>query len=448
MDKRKSWAARYGIYLILFAGFLVRVWVIAQGTQIVHGRDDGEYFDLARTLVADISRYSDTFRPPVYPTFIATLWTLGGATWFPVGWVQALLDTATIALVYGLSRTLFHRTRVALLAALLCAFYPEWIALDRLYYSESLFIFLSTLAFGFLVQARRHFSFAVLFAAGVLMALAALTREVIGVFALSVTPVWLWLTARTLIRPSWFAPLVFLMGALGVIAPWVWRNYQLEQRFILISTSSEFSLVMHNARAVRTALGRTSERARTMINSTDLVRLDYFKKLRALDLARRAGYSLQRAIALISIAPRAWFQTKLIATSHVLRAPRLPQYVARLVDPRFKPSFRTFIQVYFVILVTLGLVGLVYASSDSAKVLFILYIAYTLALFFVTHLQYRYRLPLLTILVPYAALGLNVVAQSAWVVFTKHRMVLSRRSLVAACMTMVVLLSQRGILWR
>lgn len=112
----KGWAARYGLYLILLVGFLLRVAVIAPDTAISTARDDSEYFTLAQNMFADPAHYSNTFRPPLYPAFVALVWKFGGTAWFPIGWMQGLLGTATIALIYGIRRALFRQRRTAVLA--------------------------------------------------------------------------------------------------------------------------------------------------------------------------------------------------------------------------------------------------------------------------------------------------------------------------------------------
>jgi 4-amino-4-deoxy-L-arabinose transferase-like glycosyltransferase len=217
----KSIPDRYGIYGILIVGFLLRVWIIAQGTQVSSKNDDGEYFALAKQIFTNFNNYNRLFRPPLYPGLISLVWTVGGASWFPVGWIQALLDTTSIALIYGLGRTLFRRTKIAQLAALLYAIYPEWVSMVRLYYAETLFLFLSLFSVWLLLRAAttKTVSWGVWLVAGFAMALAALTREVMAGIALIVVPLWMVLIWRHSARIRWFAPLIFLSGVLLALAP-------------------------------------------------------------------------------------------------------------------------------------------------------------------------------------------------------------------------------------
>ena len=63
-------------------------------------------------------------------------------------------------------------------------------------------------------------------------------------------------------------------------------------------------------------------------------------------------------------------------------------------------------------LMLLAVLGM-FASRDNApKLLFVLFVLYTLAVSFLTHYQGRFRVPVIALALPYAAFGLYAIANA------------------------------------
>ncbi len=183
---------------------------------------------------------SDTYHPPGYYYFLASVYAVAGHRYVAVRMVQAVLDTITCLLVYLLGKRLFGEA-TGLLAAALAAVYPPLIFYTGVLLTESLTTFLLTGATWMLVrsvgadwrrgQIRR-------LVGGLLLGLAIITRSVL-LITVPLVLFWLfviaegWLGWSTVIRRALFVlvPIVLL------IAPITIRNYQIHSKLILISTN-------------------------------------------------------------------------------------------------------------------------------------------------------------------------------------------------------------------
>jgi 4-amino-4-deoxy-L-arabinose transferase-like glycosyltransferase len=162
-------------------------------------------------------------RTPLYPTFLAPVLALAGDAGRAVPLAQALLDTGTVALVYGLGRQLAG-PRSGWIAALLYAVNPISFLLVGEALTEVLLAFLLALTFLLFVaalQAGRK-GYGLLILTGLASGLAILCKP--NVLAL---PIILALGIAVWRRPSWrtVREMGLLAGtALLVLLPWLVRN--------------------------------------------------------------------------------------------------------------------------------------------------------------------------------------------------------------------------------
>lgn len=403
--------ATYGILFILLFGFLLRVFFLLQGFTLPLDRDQLDYFTLAHSLQNDLLHYSEIFRPPLYPAFLAVLFQFSGDSRFGVGLTQALLDTCNIALIFAITRALFHKPRVSVFAALLYTLYPEAIELARLLLTETLYTFLSLLGIWVLIRRRDAPADARLVFVGICFGLAALTREIMGYFALAVMPIWFWLTALPRWRHALAQTLFFLCGLFVIMAPWVIRNWQIEQRFVLVSTSGEYNLVKDNFLLIENLDEADFERAQQQAGEIRLPRsFDEIKKLIGRQPpSQRSGYAARVALQIFALDPLRWLIGKTgsvasVFSPSVRRTPftqydTLPAPVHQLLKP--------LASAYIIAMLLLGTFGFFFAPGKAPKLLFALVIVYSIVIFLLTHFQIRYRIPLASILIPYAAFAVS-----------------------------------------
>lgn len=443
MSARSPSRLYFFLILILLLAFALRVALVIQGKDLPIKWDERAYARRGHELFQNVSAYDDVIRPPVYPFFLAIVFNLIGSTRFIVGIAQALVSTFLVATIFTLARILFARREIALLAALIAALYLEFITLARILMTETLFMTLSVLGMTILFHAwKTHSSRASsrqhaweFFPAGIVLALAALTRELLSYFVVLVLPVWLLLVSYKTPRGLAlnFAALAF--GLALVLAPWVIRNYALEERFILSTTHSEIDLLRDNWRVELVAQGLPlKNRDGTMAQRVR-------KALRNVPPDQRSAFVLTRAAETMWLFPRAWIGDKFSRLKSFWRPFALEARVVRLEDiPKvWRNLLQQVVSYSAVILLLLGTLGIIVARDDAPKLLIALYILYSLVIFLMTHYLPRFRLPLLVLLIPYAAFALVQIFEwlraphkRAWLAqkFARHRVRALAASLV------------------
>jgi 4-amino-4-deoxy-L-arabinose transferase-like glycosyltransferase len=174
-------------------------------------------------------RTSLLFYPPLYPYLIGAAHALGGGL-AAVKAVQALLGALLVPAVAHVGRRSFG-PGVGLAAAAFTAFYPDLVWYSAHFWSEPLFLALLWWGLERSLAADEGGSGAAA-ASGLLLGLAALTREV-PLYFLPVLAAWMLgrRDGRSLLRA---AALVATMAA--VVAPWTLRNWVRFGAFVPVST--------------------------------------------------------------------------------------------------------------------------------------------------------------------------------------------------------------------
>jgi 4-amino-4-deoxy-L-arabinose transferase-like glycosyltransferase len=180
------------------------------------------------------------FRPPGYPFLLGGLYAVVGDHPDAARVLGALLGVLAVILLAYLGRAVWT-PRIGLLAGGLAAIYLPLIALNATLLSESLFI---PVEVGFvlcLVACTRHrdqLRWPIL--AGVLCALAALTRAVADVWLVPALVVML--GAGITARMRWRSAVAAVVAFALVLAPWTIRNLTVFHTVVPISTEDGFTL--------------------------------------------------------------------------------------------------------------------------------------------------------------------------------------------------------------
>jgi 4-amino-4-deoxy-L-arabinose transferase-like glycosyltransferase len=172
--------------------------------------------------------------PPVYPLFLAAVYGVFGPSAGAARTALAVVDAASVGLVFLLARRLFG-ARTAVLAGLGAAFLPYSIVQIVYGGSDTLFLFLhtaflATFAHAWLSGRRGAFA-----AAGALLGLATLCRAV---------PLLLPALLAALILAAGRAPwrqravraALVAVSFAAVVSPWIVRNYLVFDRFVPVQT--------------------------------------------------------------------------------------------------------------------------------------------------------------------------------------------------------------------
>jgi 4-amino-4-deoxy-L-arabinose transferase-like glycosyltransferase len=157
-----------------------------------------------------------------------------GHSFAAVRLAQAVLDSVTVLIVYGIARQIFG-ARVALLAGLGTALYPLLIYETGLLIAETLSYTLQFAAVWCLIRMVDDDRYRLALAAGLLMGLTILTRPTATLWV----PLILgWVLLFRLIRHRGVKLAAIMLGLGTVFAPWIVRNYTDLNAFILISSLS------------------------------------------------------------------------------------------------------------------------------------------------------------------------------------------------------------------
>jgi 4-amino-4-deoxy-L-arabinose transferase-like glycosyltransferase len=256
-------------FFIFIVALLIRLVPVLLGRNLGIGLDDMFQYDmLARSIVAgdgyrwysqddlylvqnyipfDISTVDydprgvvTSFRPPLYPAFLAIIYFFTGITperFFIARLVQAILNALLVPMTYLIARRVFpNHIRAAKWSAWAVAVYPMMVIYPLSLATENLF-FVLVMAFVLsLLKAAEEKRLRWFILSGVLLGLSALTRSVILPLSI-IAALWAWLALK-----NFKGAAALLLTALLVCLPWVARNSALHGRLVGIETSLGYNL--------------------------------------------------------------------------------------------------------------------------------------------------------------------------------------------------------------
>ncbi len=400
----RSYALALAVIVALAVSLRVWFWSWQAPAGAVQPGDPEEYYRAALHLLQ--GGYHDTgkwLRPPLYPAFLALMFALAGVDvrWALLG--QAIVSGVGVLAFAWLGRRLFASRAVGALSAALAAVFVPFASFGSVLFAEALFVALIvlflTLMDGAIVTGRWRPAFF----AGLLLALAALTRAVALWFIPIAALLVLALPRRSpcaRLADRLAPPLALLLGAALVIGPWALRNYLVHERLILSDTNggismwfgmvrsdeeqrasaevifSQPNLADRQALAVRLTLDRIREDPRFFLN-----RMRY--KVASLFLLQSRSFAVGDVV---TISPR----DEQIALS----AGENPRPLSVLAD------------VQYVLLMLGGIAGLCFAPSWRRAAPAVAWFAFGVLLAALTVAHHRLRLPLVAACVPFCAYAL------------------------------------------
>ena len=231
--------ARRTFVAILAIALVVRL-IAATTVDQIDGPDAQRYHLGAIEMLAGVG-FRSTEAGPLYSAFLAVVyWLFGIGNVAAVQVAQAILGTASVALMAGIGHRLFD-VRSGLTAAGFAALYPpfiKWLPMEgsALYATENLFLFFLLLWIWLFVRRDpRRKRDAVL--AGVALGLAALTRPTPLLIPVALA---MWgVACRPRAASKWCRDAALLaVGMAAVVLPWTLRNYQVYERIVPIAPTS------------------------------------------------------------------------------------------------------------------------------------------------------------------------------------------------------------------
>ena len=249
---------RYDLLAVLTLAAAVRFLLLLLWSPELSG-DALDYDRLARALIegrgyVNAQGEPTSFRPPLYPAFVAAGYALSGGAVQAVRFLQATLDLGTVALTYLIGRRLFGRGQ-GLLAALLLSLNLGTVAATGQLLSETLFTFLLMATVAVTVrwlwamrEGRVQAVVALGIGTGLLLGACTLTRGIFLLYTVPLTVVAIWTrwvgkpasdwvpSAPALRKATLGAILVVPLTFVLVLAPWTLRNYRVHGAFVPVTT--------------------------------------------------------------------------------------------------------------------------------------------------------------------------------------------------------------------
>jgi hypothetical protein len=432
------------------------------------GGDEQEYLAVALTLLQE-RRYTELLfmRPPLYPIFLAASIYAVDSLVQNLRLVQALVSTATIPLVYLLTRELTllfqsavrspqssaqgsHQAaigyrlsaigyRAPLLAALLTAFSYTLAVNATELLSETLFLFSLTATLWVIVRAGRLGGRQRIALAGLALGASSLIRSV-ALPLLPLAAIWIAANApcsmqHAVHRKAWVRTALqhfcMLTSAFCILVlPWTARNYVTYGGVILIDTTGAENLWLDNDPA-----GREAVKAQLFALGEDR-------------LARQQLAS-QRGVEAITADP-ARFLAKMGNELKLLFALEYADDMrarpAIWVPPAEVAARLVLGDGLWLVILLVGSYGLASAAlaggplGRAALLLFLPWCAYIALTSLIFHVELRYRLPVFPALLPFTALVL-AKAHNPFADYTDTaRFAVRRRAIIAALLPALCLL--------
>jgi len=184
--------------------------------------------------------------PIGYPAFLSLLFMITGPSAVVAKLANAVLSVLCVALTYFLALRIFNH-RIAVLSAFLLAMFPGMIVYSSLVSTDLLFMTLTTLCFtmslgGLHLSQTKRFRGALV--TGTVNGALCLVRAT----GLSLLPIWVvirWLANRET-SSIWRWLLGASLGTVVVVFPWTLRNYIYFGKFIPVSTNGGLNFWMGN----------------------------------------------------------------------------------------------------------------------------------------------------------------------------------------------------------
>lgn len=213
--------------------------------------DEREYDQLAQRL-ATTGEFAfepggalTSLRPPLYPAFVASVYAVAGVgNYAAVRLAQAVISLLTAGVLFALGRTVADRRTANWLVGIYC-FYPSLLGYTNLLLTETLFTFLLTAAIYCCVRVLNRGSIIWAVATGLVLGLATLTRSILWL-----APPFLAVFLVAALRIPWTNRVcgvtALLCSFAAVIAPWSIRNTHLQQTFTVVDVMGGRNFMMGN----------------------------------------------------------------------------------------------------------------------------------------------------------------------------------------------------------
>ncbi len=235
------------IYLAVFlAAFVLRLGLLLgyKGMAETYEKFDAQAYEAVAVNLAQGNGFIEgpgkptDGRPPVYPLFLAAVYSVTDHSQFVFRLLQCLVDSGSAVLLMLIAGLIFTPA-IAILSGALAAAYPPFILYSNMKMTECLFIFIFLWECYYLTRAfkdRDNKSFAY---SGVFHGVSVLVRAPTLVFPLFLLPVILFTGLRKQLFKGF---MLYMVISSAIISVWTVRNYYALNDFLAVNTGSGWLL--------------------------------------------------------------------------------------------------------------------------------------------------------------------------------------------------------------
>jgi 4-amino-4-deoxy-L-arabinose transferase-like glycosyltransferase len=229
LDEKKILFYIFGISLVIRLLFIIIF-------PIKPHSDAANYNNLAIGLIEGTGYAGGigSYLPPGQSFFLAAIYFIFGYNPQIACIIQALISSLTCIIIYYIGKSILNK-KIGIISGLIAALYPTLIVFSGLLFSETLFIFLFSLLTLSLLRIYEERSAKNILIAGVSLGLATLVRPAI-IGLLPFILIWMLLSSPD-IKKNLIKFTVIILIAVVIISPWIIRNYNVHNEFVLVSTN-------------------------------------------------------------------------------------------------------------------------------------------------------------------------------------------------------------------
>ena len=327
-------------------------------------------------------------QPPLYPVFMAGVYSVTGHSEFALRLLQCLIGSGSAVLLMLIAGLMFSPA-VAVVSGVLVAAYPPFILYSNMKMTECLFMFLFLLECYYLTRAFKERRGKDVAYAGVLHGISVLVRAATLVFPLFLLPAILFVR-RSKGMVKGFVLYVAISSA--IISVWTVRNYYALNEFLVVSAGSG-SLLWY---AVQDDVWHGDE-----IVVPDPMR--EYPELKDLPYVKQESAIRERVIK-HALADPVWYMGKM--AKNFFRLWTLPS--GKVMLAKVSPAMASLYQAAYYVLLAITFCGLFYVSGSNfaAALPSFMYLLYASVMHSVVIAATRYRLPYDQLFLMFSAGGL------------------------------------------
>lgn len=401
----------HGLHLtfVLFLALAIRLFYIFQVRNDVlstHLVIDAQFYDqwAQRILRGELWGRTVFYQDPLYAYFLAVVYKIFGHQFTAVRIVQAVIDTATVAVIYQSTRRLFD-SLTALVAAAILAVMSPLVYYVALLDKTTVSVFLAAAALALLAEAIAKARASLYGLSGFVFGIAALSRGNLLIVAAAFAP---WIAFSRQISEAFRSRLkwsiCFGAAVLSVVGCVAFRNYLIGHDFVLITANPGLNFFIGNnpytiGQYIEPPFIRGIPEDEYNDAKSAAERASGQQSMTPSEVSR---YWTKQGIRFIVENPAAWLHLSIEKFFLAFHAFEIAEtYGYDYFHEKFGALSLSFLT--FGLIAPLGLLGAIrYATNGRVSILHVYFVTYLLSLvaFFVTS---RYRTPLLIVLVPFAS---------------------------------------------